>query len=213
MGKKIIPFSAWPGSWGLKGKTREIAEAEYNLEGYELALKLLEIKADKNDINSIEYRRKVADINLEYNYITKSEHQRLMIELMTDETQQKLATVQLDFFDGKISQIEYEKSVATIKDEPWVTVVGMEFGGAKMLEGSFELDWNDKFVESLKEAGYSGPTSDHIVNQWFMEVSKNVALEEFDGTGNFTADAEANLETMKRWQGPADSSEIKKVYK
>jgi hypothetical protein len=75
----------------------------------------------------------------------------------------------------------------------------MDFGGKKSLEGSFELDWNEIFVESLKKEGYEGLTADSIVNQWFMEVCRNVALEEFDGTGNFSADSEANLETVKRW--------------
>ena len=75
----------------------------------------------------------------------------------------------------------------------------MDFGGKTALEGSFELDWNDQFVEKLKEAGYTGPTPDIIVNQWFMEVCRNIALEEFDGTGNFTPDSEANLEAVKRW--------------
>ena len=75
----------------------------------------------------------------------------------------------------------------------------MDFGKSTSLEGSFELDWNDAFVEKLKSEGYVGPSADHLVNQWFMEVCRNVALEEFDGTGDFTADSEANLEAMKRW--------------
>jgi hypothetical protein len=75
----------------------------------------------------------------------------------------------------------------------------MDFAGKGALEGSFELDWNEQFVEKLKSEGYSGPTPDNIVNQWFMEVCRNVAMEEFDGTGNFTADSEANLDAMKRW--------------
>ena len=31
-----IPFGWLPASWGLKGKSRELAEAEYYLSGYEL---------------------------------------------------------------------------------------------------------------------------------------------------------------------------------
>ena len=42
-----LPFGTLPGHWGLKGKTREIAKAEYELEGYELKKRLLEIKADE----------------------------------------------------------------------------------------------------------------------------------------------------------------------
>ena len=43
--KMKIPFWMLPASWGLKGKTREIAEAEYYHEGQELEEKLAEINA------------------------------------------------------------------------------------------------------------------------------------------------------------------------
>jgi hypothetical protein len=44
--KKKLPFWVLPASWGLKGKTRAIAEAEYNYEGKELEEKLAELNAE-----------------------------------------------------------------------------------------------------------------------------------------------------------------------
>lgn len=44
--KKKIPFWMLPASWGLKGKTRAIAEAEYLYEGKELEEKLAEINSE-----------------------------------------------------------------------------------------------------------------------------------------------------------------------
>jgi hypothetical protein len=44
--KKKLPFWMLPASWGLKGKTRSIAEAEYYFEGKELEETLAEINAD-----------------------------------------------------------------------------------------------------------------------------------------------------------------------
>lgn len=44
--KKKIPFWMLPASWGLKGKTRAIAEAEYYFEGKDLEEKLAEVNAD-----------------------------------------------------------------------------------------------------------------------------------------------------------------------
>ena len=39
MAKKTkLPFSMMPASWGLKGKTRAIAEAEYYYDGEELEI-------------------------------------------------------------------------------------------------------------------------------------------------------------------------------
>lgn len=44
--KKKLPFWMLPASWGLKGKTRAIAEAEYLYEGKELEERLAELNAD-----------------------------------------------------------------------------------------------------------------------------------------------------------------------
>jgi hypothetical protein len=46
MKKKWIPFNWLPASWGLRGKSRAIAEAEYYYEGNELEEKLAELNAD-----------------------------------------------------------------------------------------------------------------------------------------------------------------------
>lgn len=43
---KKLPFWMLPASWGLKGKTRAIAEAEYYFEGKDLEEKLAEINAE-----------------------------------------------------------------------------------------------------------------------------------------------------------------------
>jgi hypothetical protein len=43
---KKLPFWMLPASWGLKGKTREIAEAEYYFNGKELEERLAEINSE-----------------------------------------------------------------------------------------------------------------------------------------------------------------------
>ena len=205
-----LPFGALPGHWGLAGKTREIAKAEYELTGALLDLKLLEI--NHYDYDKDTYRKKTWDIELKYGQITEATYHRYLTELIKDPTQKALAILELDYREGKVKELEYAKQLATLKNEPWVTVLSMEFGGKGALEGSFELDWNEQFVEKLKAAGYVGPTPDNIVNQWFMEVCRNIAMEEFDGTGDFTADSEANLEAMKRWSSES-FPEGRKGYK
>ena len=192
-----LPFGALPGHWGLAGKTREIAKAEYELEGVELELALLEIKRDEYD-NDV-YQNKHYDILKKHGKLSESAYHRAKAELMQDPVQKDLALLELDKREGKLTDLEYEKKYATLHKEPWVTVLNMDFSGKGSLEGSFELDWNEFFVAKLVGEGYQGPTPDNIVNQWFMEVCRNVAMEEFDGTGDFTADSAANLETMKRW--------------
>ena len=45
-----IPFGLLPGSWGLTGKTRKIAEAEYYYSGYQLEVELALIN-NENDFD------------------------------------------------------------------------------------------------------------------------------------------------------------------
>ena len=205
-----LPFGVLPGHWGLAGKTREIAKAEYELEGYDLEIELLRIKSE--ELSPSDYGKKAIDIEFKYGKITKQEQLRKLVTLIPDEHQRTLATLELDYKENKLTQNEYEKGAATLKGEPWVIVLNLGFGGVKSLEGSFELDWNEFFVDSLRASGYVGPTDDAIVNQWFMEVCRNIAMEEFDGTGDFTSDSAANLETMKRWNSSESLGGGRKGY-
>ncbi len=198
--KNLLPFGTLPGHWGLAGRTREIAKAEYELDGYELQERLLEI--DKEVLGEQVFTEKLLDLKLKFSKISVNEYNRATADLITDDTQRELAILKLDLADKKISIQDYEKRVATLKNEPWVTVLKMDCTKASSLEGSFELDWNSAFVAKLRDEGYEAPTDDGIVNQWFMELCRNIALEEFDGTGNFTADSEANLQAVKGWSSP-----------
>lgn len=206
-----IKFGWWPGHWGLKGKTREIAKAEYELSGSDLEIRLLEINADM--FEKTEYERKHLEIKKKYGLVTDTEYRQCLANLITDTTNRKIALLEIDKDTGAISKTEYEKQLATLKGKRWVSVINMDFSKGGPLEGSFELDWNDIFIEELKNEGYMGLTDEAIVNQWFMELCKNVALEEFDGVGTFSSDAEANLEAVKRWSGDSTNTPNgRKIY-
>lgn len=246
--RKIIPFGLMPGSWGLSGNTRKIAEAEYNFEpGYDLDLTILKIKEDeytpqkyqiallglnkkygkisdytyevqilelnKDNYKPKDFTIKNLELNRKYNAITESEYNYALAELIEDDTKKKLALLELEYREGKIKEREYEKQMATLHNEPWVCMVDMNFNLQNSLEGSFELDWNDQFVKKLEDEGYIGPTPDSIINQWFMALSKNIALEQFDGTGDFTANAEDNLEAYKAWEGSKVTNNGRKEHK
>lgn len=257
--KPLIPFWMYPFSWGLKGKTRDIAQAEYELTGKALAKRLLEInrselsekeyktkelniKLSYGDIDKHQYDLRIADLiddqhersvailtltksgydlevaileldhdfltgkeynqrllklKLKYKLISDSEYYREQISLIEDPVNRALGELELDLKEDKISHTKYEKEKATLKGEPWVSVLDMSFSAEKPEEGSFELDWNEHFVTSLIDAGYSGATHDQIVNLWFMTVCKNVAMEEFGGLGTFDEDVEANLASQE----------------
>jgi hypothetical protein len=72
------------------------------------------------------------------------------------------------------------KELATEAGEPWVEVLGIDIDKDNPGAGSFELDWNDKFVANLVRAGYQGKTDQDIVDNWFRSVCQNVVLENYE---------------------------------
>ena len=75
------------------------------------------------------------------------------------------------------------KDLATERGEPYVAMLGMEVDPDNLHQGSFELDWNEKFVANLVRAGYQmkpGDTDNDIVDRWFQAVCRNVVLETWE---------------------------------
>ena len=76
-----------------------------------------------------------------------------------------------------------QKEIATEKGEPYVTILSMDVDADNIHQGSFELDWNDKFVANLIRAGYQMKKEDtdaEIVDRWFQQVCRNVVLETWE---------------------------------
>ena len=73
-----------------------------------------------------------------------------------------------------------DKDLATERGEPYVSIVSLELDPDNIHQGAFELDWNEKFVANLVRAGYMIKKEDtdvEIVDRWFQQVCRNVALE------------------------------------
>lgn len=76
-----------------------------------------------------------------------------------------------------------EKELATERGDPYVTIVSMEIDPENMQQGSFELDWNEKFVANLVRAGYQMDAKDtdaDIVDRWFTAVCRNIVMETYE---------------------------------
>lgn len=83
--------------------------------------------------------------------------------------------------DPKPKKVEKTaKELATEKGEPYVAVLGMDVDYNNLTYGSFEIDWNDKFVSNLIRAGYQGKTDADIVDMWFQNVCRNVVMETYE---------------------------------
>jgi len=75
------------------------------------------------------------------------------------------------------------KEKATAAGEPYIAILSVELDPADINNGSFELDWNDKFVLNLVKQGYKirpDDTDAQIVDRWFQTVCRNIALEVYE---------------------------------
>jgi len=78
MAKKTkLPFSMMPASWGLKGKTRAIAEAEYYYDGEELEEVLAELGANSDEDKSLAK----LDVQLKNGKIGQYEYDKQVAEI------------------------------------------------------------------------------------------------------------------------------------
>jgi hypothetical protein len=110
MSKPLIPFGVMPGHWGLKGKTRELAKAEYELDGYDLELRLCEL----NNTDDVSFKLSKLDLDLKYGKISSYDYDLgLAIVSNTDkqERELELAILNVDFKHGKVSQKQYDYSL------------------------------------------------------------------------------------------------------
>lgn len=76
-----------------------------------------------------------------------------------------------------------DKDIATEKGEPYVAILSMDVDPENLHQGSFELDWNDKFVANLVRAGYmmkEDDTDAEIVDRWFQNVCRHVVMETWE---------------------------------
>lgn len=76
-----------------------------------------------------------------------------------------------------------EKEKATAAGEPYVAILKVDLDPADINNGSFELDWNDKFLLNLIKQGYKirpDDTDAQIVDRWFQTVCRNIALEVYE---------------------------------
>ena len=170
-----IPFKLLPASWGLKGKTRDMAEAEYYYTGEELARAIAKIDA----INEDDLKQQMLNIDLEYKHIDRRKYDTENAKLNLEGADLELEMARINHKAGDLSDNEYNKEVATINKESYITVTTVD-----SKDNSFEFDWNLYFIEELEEAGYGpAPKEEQIVEQWFNGLCKAVALDAFEGDG------------------------------
>lgn len=168
-----IPFFLLPASWGLKGKTRQIAEAEYLYEGYNLECKLAEIEhAD----DSVGLNKSLLDIKLKYNKIDQYTYDSELSAISKEGNDLELAKLDIDLKHNKISTTEYERKKADIVGEPWISMPKISWDPVSSTKTFLELDYNDHFINFLRKNGYTG-TDDECINRWLNDICNSILDE------------------------------------
>lgn len=191
MSKPFIPFGVLPGHWGLKGMSREMAQAEYELDGLELDLALTDI------INREDEQARILrhlEINYKWKVIEEKEFDYGIADLRGD----ALTLLKVKLKHQDITQKEYDKEIATLDGEPWVDIPEVTFDKDNPGGGALSLDWNDIFIEMLEEAGYTAPTQEGTVDLWLTDLCRNIAMEELAGTGVFDEESEQAMELKRK---------------
>jgi len=174
MSYKWISFRFTPASWGLVGDAYLEAEAHYDLRGEALERRLLDIRL-ANDPHRRD--RELLEIDAKYGRIPPYEAAVKRIELDTPEgVERDLALLDVEYQYDKLTEIAYQKQRAALKREPWVGIVNSGFDPAQGIDGVFfEFDWNEQWIEFLRQHGYMGHTDDQVIDDWFTDVCRSHA--------------------------------------
>ena len=105
------------------------------------------------------------------------EEQLAMIDADND-MDREIAKLGIKLKNEEINEFEHDKKIATLKNEPWVNVIRMGIDDENVVQGYFELDWNDEFVAMLQSKGITGQNDEEVVNTWFNAVCRTVLLQE-----------------------------------
>tara|TARA_R110000868_G_scaffold9620_6_gene47578 strand:- start:11784 stop:12335 length:552 start_codon:yes stop_codon:yes gene_type:complete len=173
MNKPLIPFGWMPGHWGLRGMTREMAQAEYELQGTNLEKRLLEIRLKDNPTLM---KRGQLDLQRKHQEISKYDYDIARAELDFQGSELVIKKLDIDLEHGKITNQGFERKKADALGQPWVSMPTISWVPENASRTYFELDYNEHFIKYLQDHGYTG-TEDEILNRWLYDVCTAVAGE------------------------------------
>lgn len=98
----------------------------------------------------------------------------------TSETATKIEAAITASLESRIQELfqkalEADRQKRYDSTEPFVEIVSQTFsedGGVQM-----RLDWNKPFIEYLKKNGFTGPSDEAIVDNWFVALSRERIAE------------------------------------
>jgi hypothetical protein len=193
-----IPFGWLPAAWGLKGKSRELAEAEYYLTGYDLDIAKARIG---HGIDTLEFTRAVIELDYRYGKISEYEKDCKLMGTYGDQLVPGLALLDIDLKHNRISQQEYDRKRADLLNEPFMAMPKISWDPVDPSKTFFELDYNEAFVQSLRDNGYQGSDED-VINRWLNDVCNSILSEMAPTDPEFVS----NVRRIRRDDGKTEHS-------
>ena len=195
---KLIPFNWLPASWGLKGKSRAVAEAEYYLTGYDLDVELAKIE---HGADSSGFTKAVIDIDCRYGKINAYERDVKLTSITDGAEPDAMALLDIELKHNRISQPEYDRKRADLLNEPYMAMPKISWDPKDPSQTYFELDYNEAFVTWLRSNGYVG-TDEECINRWLNDVCNSIITEMGPQDGDFIT----NVRKIRREDGTVEHS-------
>lgn len=169
-----IPFNFWPGHWGLRGETRDIAKIEYEIDDpYER-----DVAKAKVRLHDEALERELLAIDLRYEKIDQHDYEMKRIDKIEDEEDRKIATLDLLLESGEITELEYDKEMHNIVGAPWFHI-DVDYKSGEL---DVEVDWNASYVEFLKASGYgnASSTDEEIIDEYVRDFGRKLSEDDVD---------------------------------
>lgn len=162
MSSKLFPFWAYPAHWGLRGRMLEHAKIDYEIDN-EMERAIAHLKVDYDGLD-LEHR--ILDVKLRYEAITQTQYDDAKIDLVEDESEKAMLTLEVLRERGEITEREYQRELHTRMEEPWF-VFDVNYVSGELFMDS---DWNAPFIDLLKEIGYKGADDDEIIQRYIQDM-------------------------------------------
>lgn len=118
MKQRLIPFSVYPASWGLKGDAFAVAEAHYLYDGEELERQLAKITYRDNPNGLALY---LAEVDFRHGHIDAYQYDHRSAELqIPDPDALQLRKLDIEVMHGKLTAHEAARQKVNLKFHPGV---------------------------------------------------------------------------------------------
>lgn len=84
--------------------------------------------------------------------------------------------LQIRYDYGEVEHDEFCKELANLKQESYVKV-DVNYNPKLNTSPFIEVDWNDVFINEIKDAGFNGANDEEIISAWIDAICVQIAAE------------------------------------